>query len=35
LAVEDGIVNNLIESQVVHEGMALCSVLTRVEEMKF
>jgi uncharacterized protein len=35
LAVEDGIVNNLIESQVVHEGMALCSVLTRIEDMQF
>jgi hypothetical protein len=35
LAVEDGIVNNLIESQVVHEGMALCSVLTRIEDMRF
>src|SRR5262249_31104207 len=33
--VEDGIVNNLIESQVVHEGMALCSVMTRIEDLRF
>lgn len=35
IAVEDGIVNNLVESQVVHEGMAVCSVFTRIEELRF
>jgi uncharacterized protein len=29
-AVEDGIALNLVESQVVHEGMALCSVMSRL-----
>jgi hypothetical protein len=31
-AVEDGIVTNVVESQVIHEGMALCSIMTRVEQ---
>ncbi|NWF69086.1 MAG: succinylglutamate desuccinylase/aspartoacylase family protein [Chloroflexi bacterium] len=35
LAVADGVVNNLVESQVVHEGMALCSVMTRIEDVTF
>ncbi|MFN8375590.1 MAG: succinylglutamate desuccinylase/aspartoacylase family protein [Anaerolineae bacterium] len=35
IAVEDGIINNLIESQVVHEGMAVCSMFTRVEDLRF
>jgi predicted deacylase len=35
VAVEEGIVNNMMESQVVHEGMALCSVMTRIEDLYF
>lgn len=33
IATHRGIVNNLSESQVVHEGMSLCSVLTHLKEI--
>lgn len=32
-AQHDGILNNLVESHVVHEGMALCSLMTQVRDV--
>lgn len=31
VAVEDGLINNIVESQVVHEGMAVASILTTLK----
>lgn len=33
VAVESGVMNNISKSQVVHEGMTLCSVLTNIQTL--